>query len=109
MPAFGARPVVGIGVPVVHVQTGLQTTETDMPHFLFAYHDGKMPETQQETEAEIASWQGWFDSISASIVDPGNPVGESRTVSDGGVVDDGGPNPLSGYTIVIADDIDEAV
>ena len=76
MPAFGARPVVGIGVPVVHVQTGLQTTETDMPHFLFAYHGGKMPETQQETEAEIASWQGWFDSISASIVDPGNPVGE---------------------------------
>ena len=109
MPAFGARPVVGIGVPVVHVQTGLQTTETDMPHFLFAYHGGKMPETQQETEAEIASWQGWFDSISASIVDPGNPVGESRTVSDGGVVDDGGLNPLSGYTIVIADDIDEAV
>ena len=37
MPAFGVRPVVGIGVPVVHVQTGLQTTETDMPHF-FAYH-----------------------------------------------------------------------
>lgn len=80
-----------------------------MPHFLFAYHGGKMPETQQETEAEIASWQGWFESITASIVDPGNPVGESRTVSDGGVVDDGGPNPLSGYTIVIADDIDEAV
>ena len=80
-----------------------------MPHFLFAYLGGKMPETQQETEAEIASWQGWFDSICASIVDPGNPVGESRTVSDGGVVDDGGPNPLSGYTIVIADDIDEAV
>ena len=76
MPAFGARPVVGIGVPVVHVQTGLQTTETDMPHFLFAYHGGKMPKTQQETEAEVASWQGWFASISASIVDPENLVGE---------------------------------
>ena len=68
-----------------------------------------MPETQQETEVKIASWQGWFDSISASIVDKGNPVGEARTLVDVGVVDDGGPNPLSGYNIVIADDIDEAV
>ena len=69
-----------------------------MPHFLFAYHGGKMPETEAETEPEIARWQGWFDNISAAIVDPGNPIGESRTVSDTGIVDDGGPNPLSGYS-----------
>ena len=80
-----------------------------MPHFLFAYHGGKMPETEAETEAEIARWQGWFDNISAAIVDPGNPIGESRTVSDTGIVDDGGPNPLSGYSIVMADNIDAAV
>ena len=80
-----------------------------MPHFLFAYHGGKMLETEVETEAEIARWQGWFDNISAAIVDPGNPIGEARTVSDTGIVDDGGPNPLSGYSIVIADDIDAAV
>jgi hypothetical protein len=80
-----------------------------MPHFLFAYHGGKMPETEAETEAEIARWQGWFDNISAAIVDPGNPTGESRTVLDTGIVDDGGPNPLSGYSIVMADSIDAAV
>ena len=80
-----------------------------MPHFLFAYHGGKMLETEAETEAEIARWQGWFDNIGAAIVDPGNPIGEARTVSDTGIVDDGGPNPLSGYSIVIDDDIDAAV
>ena len=80
-----------------------------MPHFLFAYHDGKMLETEAETEAEIARWQGWFDNISAAIVDPGNPIGEARTVSDTAIVDDGGPNPLSSYRIVIADNIDAAV
>ena len=80
-----------------------------MPHFLFAYHGGKMSETEAETEAEIAHWQGWFDNISAAIVDPGNPIGESRTVSDTGIVDDGGSNPLSGYSIVMADNIDAAV
>ena len=29
-----------------------------MPHFLFAYHGGKMLETEAETEAEIARWKG---------------------------------------------------
>ena len=29
-----------------------------MPHFLFAYHGGKMLKTEAETEAEIARWQG---------------------------------------------------
>ncbi len=80
-----------------------------MPHFLFAYHGGKMLATEAQTEAEIACWQDWFDNISAAIVDPGNPIGEARTVSITGFVDDGGPNPLSGYSIVIADDIDAAV
>ena len=40
-----------------------------------------MLETEAETEAEIARWQGWFDNISAAIVDPGNPTSEARTVS----------------------------
>ena len=34
---------------------------------------------------------------------------KSRTVSDTGIADDGGPNPLSGYSIVMADNIDAAV
>ena len=80
-----------------------------MPYFLFAYNGGKMLETEAETEAKIARWQGWFDKISAAIVDPGNPIGEARTVSDTGIVDDGGANPISGYSIVIADNIDAAV
>ena len=80
-----------------------------MPHFLFADHGGKMLETEAETEAEIARWQGWFDNISAAIVDPGNPIGETRTVSDTAIVDDSGPNPLLGYSIVIADNTDAAV
>ena len=39
---------------------------------------------------------------------PGNPVGQSKTVSAAGVADDGGANPLSGYTVVRAADIGEA-
>ena len=42
------------------------------------------------------------------IVNPGNPVGMSKTVSGDGVADNGGANPLSGFTVVRADDIDAA-
>ena len=80
-----------------------------MPHFIFAYHGGKQPETPEETEVEISRWESWFDRIGAAIVDPGNPVGMSKTVSAAGVADAGGPNPLTGYTIIHAESIDQAV
>lgn len=80
-----------------------------MPHFLFAYHGGKQPETPEETEVEIGRWRSWFDPIGAAIVDRGNPVGMAKTVSAEGVTDDGGANPLSGYTIIHTESIDQAV
>ena len=80
-----------------------------MPHFLFAYHGGKTPETAEETEIEISRWRSWFDRIGAAIVDPGNPVGMTMTVSAEGVTDDGGANPLSGYTIIHTESIDQAI
>jgi len=80
-----------------------------MPHYLFAYHGGKTPETPKETEIEIERWYSWFDSISDVVIDPGNPVGMSRTVSATGVHDNGGPNPLSGYTTIQTDSIDRAI
>ena len=80
-----------------------------MPHFLFAYHGGKQPETPEENEVEISRWRSWFDRIGASVVDPGNPVGMTKTVSAEGVTDDGGANPLSGYTIIHTESIDQAI
>ncbi|MCZ6843050.1 MAG: YciI family protein, partial [SAR324 cluster bacterium] len=40
---------------------------------------------------------------------PGSPLGMSKTVSSSGVSDDGGSNPLCGYTIVKADGMDAAL
>lgn len=74
-----------------------------MPDFMFAYHGGKIPETEAEQQASMAAWGAWFGEIEASVKDPGNPVGKSSTVSASGVVQDGGSNPLSGYTIVTVD------
>ncbi len=80
-----------------------------MPKYVFAYHGGKMPEDPVEIEQEMAAWGAWFEKMGNAVVDGGNPVGPSKTVSANGVADDGGANPLSGYTLVQADNIDGAV
>ena len=79
-----------------------------MPDYVFVYHGGKKPETPEAGEKEMAAWGAWFESIGAAIKQPGNPVGMSKTVTSGGVADDGGANPVSGYSVVSADSIDAA-
>ena len=79
-----------------------------MPHFLFAYHGGKTPQTPEETKQEIGRWRSWLEHIGAAIVDPVNPVGMSKTVSAAGVSDDGGANPLSRYSIIHTESIELA-
>lgn len=79
-----------------------------MPQFIFAYHGGKKPETQEEGEALMARWKSWIEGLGAAAVNPGAPVGMSKTVSSSGVANDGGSNPLSGFTMVEADSIDDA-
>lgn len=79
-----------------------------MPNYLFTYHGGKMPETPEEGQAEMAKWMAWFQGIGEAVVDGGNPVLQSYTVSDSGVVDNGGANPVSGYSIISAASVEAA-
>ena len=79
-----------------------------MPKFIFAYHGGKKPESPEEGASYMAAWKAWFEDLGAAIVEPGNPVGMSKTVTSNGVEDNGGSNPLSGYTVVQADNIEAA-
>lgn len=80
-----------------------------MPNFIFAYHGGKKPETPEAGAAMMAAWRAWFDGMGDAVVEGGNPVGMSKTVTGDGVEDNGGSNPLSGYTIIKADNIGAAI
>lgn len=79
-----------------------------MPKFMFAYHGGSTPETQEEGEKVMAAWMSWMQGLGAAIVEPGNPVGMSSTLTAQGLTEGGGANPLSGYTIVEADTLEAA-
>ena len=80
-----------------------------MAKYVFAYHGGKMPETPEEGQKVMAAWSDWLQGMGSAVVDGGNPVGPSKTVSADGVEDNGGSNPLSGYSIVEADSLETAV
>ncbi|WP_323781089.1 hypothetical protein [Thalassovita sp.] len=80
-----------------------------MPKFMFIYHGGGRPETPEEGEKVMKAWTGWMAGIGSDLVDGGNPAGSSKTVSSSGVEDTGGPNPVSGYSLVNAADMDAAI
>jgi len=80
-----------------------------MPKFIFAYHGGKQPETQEEMAQIMSDWKNWLGSLGDALVDPGHPAGSSKTVHSKGVDDNGGANPLSGYTLIKADNMDNAL
>ena len=80
-----------------------------MPKFMYIYHGGKAPESPEEGAKVMAAWTAWFEGMGASVVDGGNPAGLSKTVSASGVTEDGGANPVSGYSLVNAADHDAAV
>lgn len=81
-----------------------------MSKFVFVYHGGSHPQTPVEMDRVMAAWEGWFDSIGVNVIDGGNPVGMSTTVhSDGHFSEDGGTNPTSGYSLIEAENKEDAV
>ncbi len=80
-----------------------------MPNYVLAYHGGNEPESPEEGAKMMAKWKAWVDGLGDAAVNPGTPLGKSRIVSADGVSDDGGPNPMSGFSIVKADNMDAAL
>ena len=81
-----------------------------MAKYLFVYHGGKKLSDPQDIKKTMDAWAQWFGSMGAAVIDGGNPVGKSSTVrSDGSVVHDGGANPASGYSLIEAPTLEEAL
>ena len=81
-----------------------------MAKYLLAYHGGGMPETEEEGARVMAAWGDWMGELGDALNDPGNPTGQASTIAaDGSVSTDGGANPVTGYSIVTADSLDQAV
>lgn len=80
-----------------------------MPDYIFAYHGGEKPETPEAGAQVMEKWKTWLSGLGEAVVNPGTPLGISKTVSTKGIADDGGANPLSGFSIIKAASMDDAL
>lgn len=80
-----------------------------MPHYLFVYHGGSKPETPAAGAKLMEQWQIWLTGLGDAVVERGNPVGRSKTVTARGVQDSGGANPVSGFSIIEAESMAAAL
>ena len=80
-----------------------------MSNYILAYHGGKAPSSPEEGAKQKAKWHAWVAGLGDALVNPGTPLGRSKTVSSDGVSDGGGSNALTGYSVVKADSIEAAL
>ena len=62
-----------------------------------------MPETPEEGEKLMNAWMGWLGAFGEALVDGGNPFGPSESVGAGAT------SGLTGYSIISAESLDDAV
>lgn len=82
-----------------------------MAKYLLLYTGGESPTTAEEGQAVIKAWTDWFSNLGPAVVDPGNPIGpNAKTLTgDGGALDSSLGEPATGYSIIKAGSLDEAV
>ena len=80
-----------------------------MPKYLLTYHGSPDFTGPEEGQDHMIKWREWSAGLGDAVVDPGMPVGPSKTITPTGVVDNGGSNPVSGITILQADSIEAAI
>lgn len=79
-----------------------------MANYVLVYHGGSMPEGEAAQAAAMQAWNDWFAKLGPAVVDGGNPASRTKRIDgDGSVSDD--PSGPSGYSIISAASIDEAV
>ncbi|HET6871133.1 MAG TPA: YciI family protein [Solirubrobacteraceae bacterium] len=80
-----------------------------MPTYLVTYHGGAgAPPTPEAQQQMMAAFGAWVASVGDAMVDPGAPLAASRSVSSSGTVDGPVNDPIGGYTLLRAADLDAA-
>jgi hypothetical protein len=82
-----------------------------MTQYVLLYFGGGMPETEAEQAKVMQAWGDWYTTLGSAVVDTGNPFNPvAKSIASDGTVSDGAVGPMSsGYTILEADSLDQAV
>jgi hypothetical protein len=81
-----------------------------MSKFMLLYN-GPVKPMQEMNQADMEKmrndWQAWMESVGSALVEMGSPMGNGRAIMDDS--SDGSVLELTGYSIVEASDINDAV
>lgn len=81
-----------------------------MTDYLLLYSGGSMPESEAEQAVVMKAWDAWMGKIGPALKDGGNPfTPQAKTIDKAGKVSDGTAAKASGYSILQADSLDDAV
>lgn len=81
-----------------------------MTNYVLIYTGGGMGANEAEQAEIMGAWGAWYGMMGEAIVDGGAPFSMSKSITADGTSD--GPvsdPPATGYTIIKADSLDDAV
>jgi hypothetical protein len=80
-----------------------------MPNYIVAYYGEPTFKSREEGAQHMAKWKTWMGGLGSALVNPGWPMGKSKTVSASGVSENTVANRLTGFSVVKADSMNSAV
>ena len=80
-----------------------------MSQFIITYIGGNRPASEEEGKQRMERYGAWLAALGDAAVSPANPLGSTHTVGPDGSVEKGSQSSMSGYTIIEAASIDEAI
>lgn len=80
-----------------------------MKQFVLVYLGGNQPASPDEANAHFAKYSEWLTALGDSVVVPTIPLKDTKTVSSEGEVKEGGSSLMSGFTIIKAESLDDAL
>jgi hypothetical protein len=76
---------------------------------MITYLGGDQPSSPEEGKQHYSKYREWLSSLGDSAVSPANPLKDTSTVNPDGTVTTGGTTSMSGFTIIEADSMEEAL
>jgi hypothetical protein len=80
-----------------------------MANYLFIYHGGAMGDSEEEKQKIANDWNLWMKQCGDNLVDAGNPCSNAMSVSKDGSRDYSGSERVTGYTVLKASSMEDAV
>lgn len=80
-----------------------------MARYIITYIGGDQPSSSEEGQKHFAKYKKWLVSLGDSAIEPMVPFKNAHSISSDSSVSQGSSIAMSGYTMINAESIDEAI